>query len=76
LNLAIAIEQGEDRRWIAEVIDLPGTLAYGHTRKEAVKRFQALALRVLAARLDNGEDDVQLDPKLHRSIRPLNLDNH
>ncbi|MFH1919946.1 MAG: type II toxin-antitoxin system HicB family antitoxin, partial [Planctomycetota bacterium] len=44
-----------DGRWIAEIPDLPGTLAYGQTRDEAVSRVKALALRILAERLEHGE---------------------
>jgi predicted RNase H-like HicB family nuclease len=51
----VEIEREEDGRWIAEVASLPGVLAYGATRVEAVDRAQALALRVLADRLENGE---------------------
>jgi len=54
--LTIEAEMEEDGRWIAEVIDLPGTLVYGATRKEAVAKAQALALRVLADRIEHGED--------------------
>ena len=46
MNLKIEIEQEEDGRFIAEVIDFPGVLAYGNTRQEAVAKVQALALRV------------------------------
>ena len=53
--LTIEVEREEDGRWIAEVVDLPGVLAYGQTRQEAVERTQALALRVLADRLEHGE---------------------
>jgi len=51
----IEIEQEQDGRWIAEVSDLPGVLTYGVTRPDAVARIQALALRVLAERLEHGE---------------------
>jgi predicted RNase H-like HicB family nuclease len=51
----VEIEQEEDGRWIAEVIDLPGVLAYGNTPEEAKARVQALALRVVADRLEHGE---------------------
>jgi predicted RNase H-like HicB family nuclease len=51
----IELEQEEDGRWIAEVPDLPGVLTYGATRKEAMTAVQALALRVLADRLEHGE---------------------
>jgi predicted RNase H-like HicB family nuclease len=55
MNLTIEIEREEDGRWIAEVIGLPGVLVYGQTRDEAIAKVQALALRVLADRLENGE---------------------
>jgi predicted RNase H-like HicB family nuclease len=44
----VETEVETDGRWIAEVVDLPGVLAYGSTEKEAVASAQALALRVLA----------------------------
>ncbi len=53
--LTLEIETEADGRWIAEVRDLPGVLAYGATRDEAVARAEALALRVLADRLEHGE---------------------
>jgi len=51
----IEVEQENDGRWLAEVVDLPGALAYGPTRQEAIERVQSLSLRVLADRLDHGE---------------------
>ena len=51
----IEVEQEDDGRWIAGVTDLSGVMVYGPTRDEAIARAQALALRVLADRLDNGE---------------------
>jgi predicted RNase H-like HicB family nuclease len=51
----IETEQETDGRWIAEVTALPGVLAYGKSRDEAVRKAQALSLRVLADRLDHGE---------------------
>lgn len=53
MTLEVAREQ--DGRWIAEVPDLAGVLAYGETRGQAVARAEALALRVLADRLEHGE---------------------
>jgi predicted RNase H-like HicB family nuclease len=53
--MRIEIERERDGRWIAEVPDLPGVLAYGRTRKQAIARAEALALRVIADRLDHGE---------------------
>ena len=55
MNLRIELEQEADGRWIAEIVDLPGVLAYGLTRQEALAQVQALALRVLAERLEHGE---------------------
>jgi predicted RNase H-like HicB family nuclease len=54
--LTIEVEREGDGRWIAEVVDMPGVLTYGQTRREAVERAQALSLRVLAERLEHGED--------------------
>ena len=51
----IEFEQEEDGRWLAEVLDMPGVLAYGQTKPEAVAKVQALALRVLADQLEHGE---------------------
>lgn len=53
--LTVETELEEDGRWLAEIPDLPGTLAYGATCDEAVARAEALALRVLAERLEHGE---------------------
>ena len=55
LNFVIEIEKEEDGRWLAEVSDLPGVMSYGQTRAEAMARVQALALRVLAERLEHDE---------------------
>jgi predicted RNase H-like HicB family nuclease len=55
VNLSIETEQESDGRWLAEVPQLPGVLAYGATREEAVSRAQVLALRVLAERLEHSE---------------------
>jgi predicted RNase H-like HicB family nuclease len=51
----IELEQEQDGRWIAEVVELPGVMAYGSTPEEARARVQALALRVVADRLEHGE---------------------
>ena len=60
VRVRLEIEREEDGRWIAEIPDLPGVMAYGATRKEAVSRVQALALRVMADRLEHGEDVPEL----------------
>jgi predicted RNase H-like HicB family nuclease len=61
MGMSIEIEQEEDGRWIAEIPELPGVMAYGATRKDAVAHTQALALRVIAERLENGEPVPELD---------------
>jgi predicted RNase H-like HicB family nuclease len=58
--LLIEIEKEEDGRWLAEVPDLPGVMAYGRSRGDAISRVKALALRVLADRLENGEEIPEL----------------
>jgi predicted RNase H-like HicB family nuclease len=55
MRLTIEIEREDDGRFLAEVPELPGTMVYGQTREEATARVQALALRVLADRLEHGE---------------------
>jgi predicted RNase H-like HicB family nuclease len=59
-NFIIETEQEEDGRWIAEVPDLPGVLVYGETRKQAIAKVQALALRVIADRLEHEEISAEL----------------
>ena len=58
--MRIEIEQEEDGRWLTEVPELPGVMVYGATREEAVARVKALALRVLADRLEHGETVPEL----------------
>ena len=55
MTFKIEIEQESDERWIAEVLELPGVMAYGVTADEAKAKVQALALRVVAERLEHGE---------------------
>jgi len=55
-DFTVEIEREEDGRWIGEVSDLPGVLAYGATHDEAVAKAKALAFRVLADRLEHGEE--------------------
>ena len=55
MNFKIEIECEDDGRWIAEVPDLPGVMTYAKSKDEAMAHVQALALRVLANRLDNAE---------------------
>ena len=55
MTFTVEYEQEEDGRWLAEVPELTGVLAYGDTIEEAIAKAQALALRVLADRLEHGE---------------------
>jgi len=55
VTFEIELDQETDGRWLAEVQALPGVLTYGVTRTDAVAKVQALALRVLAERLEHGE---------------------
>lgn len=55
MHYTIEHEKEEDGRWLAEVPELPGVLAYGATAHEAMAKAQALALRVLAERLEDNE---------------------
>ena len=60
MTLTIETEREIDGRWIAEVMEIPGAMAYGETRKDAVAKAQALALRVIAERIEHGEDETAL----------------
>lgn len=55
----VETELETDGRWIAEVLDLPGVMAYGSTEKEAVASAQALALRVLADRIEEKKEPAE-----------------
>ena len=56
MRLSVEIEQEEDGRWIAEVTNLPGVMSYGKSPEEAMAKTQALALRVIADRIEHGEE--------------------
>jgi predicted RNase H-like HicB family nuclease len=55
MQLTLEVEQETDGRWIAEVPEIPGAMVYGATRAAAMAGAEALALRVLADRLEHGE---------------------
>jgi predicted RNase H-like HicB family nuclease len=55
LSLAVEYFREEDGRWIADIPALPGVTAYGRIRKQATAAVQALALRLIADRLEQGE---------------------
>jgi predicted RNase H-like HicB family nuclease len=58
--MIVETEREDDGRWIAEIHDLPGVLTYGKTREEAISKAKALALRVMADRLEHGEEIPEL----------------
>lgn len=60
MNYVIEIDREEDGRWIGEVPELSGVMTYGTSRDEAIARVQALALRVLAERLEHGAAPADL----------------
>jgi len=57
MNFTLECEQEIDGRWIAEVPQLPGVLAYGNSSADAMSKAEVLALRVIADRLENGETE-------------------
>jgi len=61
MNFSLECELEEDGRWLAEVSQLPGVLAYGASANEAMAKAEVLALRVLAEQLEHGE------------VRPLDI---
>jgi len=54
--IRVEVELEDDGRVLASVPDLPGVMAYGQGRDEAIRQVEAIALRVLADRIDHGED--------------------
>jgi predicted RNase H-like HicB family nuclease len=66
MSLMVETEQEEDGRWIAEFPQLPSALCYGSTKQEALDKVTALALRILADRIEHGEDiPAPFDKMLH-----------
>ena len=61
MTFTVETEQETDGRWIAEIPQIPGALAYGATRNEAIARVEALGLRVLAERIEQGETSPELE---------------
>jgi len=60
MRFRVETEREQDGRWLAEVPELPGVLAYGASESEAQAKVQALALRVVADRLEHGEAGPEL----------------
>jgi predicted RNase H-like HicB family nuclease len=61
MRFHVEIDREDDGRWIAEIPDLPGVMAYGENREQAVARAEALALRVMADRVEGGEQMPVVD---------------
>ena len=59
--LMVETDRENDGRWIAEISGLPGAMSYGVSREEAVAKTEALALRILADRVEHGETVPELD---------------
>jgi predicted RNase H-like HicB family nuclease len=55
MKLSIECERETDGRWIAEVVQIPGAMAYGATRDEAMAKAEVVALRAIADRIEHGE---------------------
>jgi len=64
MTFTIDVEQENDGRWIAEIPQIPGAMVYGQNREEAVSRVEALALRVLAERIEDGEMSPVIEKRL------------
>ncbi len=60
MTFTVETEQESDGRWIAEIPQIPGAMAYGGMRDEAVARVEALGLRVLAERIEKGENSPEI----------------
>ena len=59
MRFHVETDREADGRWIAEVPTLPGVMAYGKTKSEATAKVQALALRVLAERLEVSQKPIK-----------------
>ncbi len=59
MKFTVETEREEDGRWIAEVSEIPGVLKYGLSRDEAIAQAEALALRVIADRIERGEQPIE-----------------
>jgi len=60
MKFTIEYEREEDGRWIAEVLELPGAMAYGNSPDEAMAHAKAIALHAVADRLEDGEAEARL----------------
>jgi predicted RNase H-like HicB family nuclease len=74
--MRIEFEREADGRWLAELAAIPGVMAYGETYEEARARVRALALSVMADRLEHGESDLKMGPLERRHRRLDYFHNH
>lgn len=75
MTFTVEYERENDGRWLAEVLELPGVLAYGVNSDEAIAKAQALALRVLADRLEHGEGKPELANQTRNRLSQGSLTN-
>jgi len=61
IDLKIEVEREDDGRWLAEIPELPGVMAYGNRQEEAISKAKVLAFRVLADKLEHGEPIPELN---------------
>jgi predicted RNase H-like HicB family nuclease len=54
-QFTIEFDQETDGRWITEISAIPRALCYGQSKEEASRKVEALALRILADRIEHGE---------------------
>ena len=59
--MKIEVEREDDGRWLAEIPELPGVMAYGNRQEEAISKAKVLAFRVLADKLEHGEPIPELN---------------
>ncbi|QNI32811.1 type II toxin-antitoxin system HicB family antitoxin [Alloacidobacterium dinghuense] len=59
MQFQVEFDREEDGRWIAEITNLPGAMAYGMTREEALAAVEAIALRALAEKLETGRESLK-----------------
>lgn len=72
-RMAVELDREEDGRFIAEISDLPGVMAYGSTEAEAKQRVEALALEVIADRVEHGETWVRLRSEFEANVSSLSM---
>lgn len=69
ITFKVETEREDDGRWLAEVLELPGVLAYGDSQDLALSKVQALVLRVMAERLEHGEAGPDMLSRWRKEVR-------